>query len=472
MAENSSTGDSEWMRVARRLADDIRERRREAGLSQPELAAQIGYTPQYVSLAERPKRGLASAELVRAIDGALEAGGALVALRDEADAARKACRPSAEPSTVADEAKTTGRGTGQSSGSAAEVENAKRRELITSAAAIAFGASLDQPVQQILAAADEPQVPTRVAAGDVRHLRGAVEILEARDSRAGGVAVRHQAVAALRWATAMLESSCTPAVRSELAATTAELADIAAWTTFDAGYHDPARQVFLLGLHAARESGDLGVRAHVASCLARQEILVGNWAGGLELIQLAFTAGDALTSNAIADLHTVKALAYARNRDTVECCRCIGAATDAFRPDSVSNDPLWLSYFTPAKLEGDLTNARYDLLLGGAEVGDRTAHRLALIGHFSTAFRQYPADRARSKAITATRLATLLYLEGEQHAAHQMADEAINLAGQVRSARLADDLRVLIRGLPPGDGADEYARDLRQRLSAVLAEMT
>ncbi|MGH3925997.1 MAG: hypothetical protein ACRDTT_24590, partial [Pseudonocardiaceae bacterium] len=236
--------------------------------------------------------------------------------------------------------------------------------------------------------------------------------------------------------------------------------------TFDAGRHESARQLSLLGLQAARESGDLGMRAWVASGLARQEIQDDNWADGLELIQLAFTAGEVLTPNAIAMLHTWKALAYARKRDTAECCRCIGIATDTYRPDSIANDPPWLRYFTPTQFDF----AMYDLVVGGADVGDRTAHRLALVDRLSAAFRQYPADRARSKAITATRLATLLCLEGEQRAAHQMAEDAIALAGQVRSARLADDLRVLLRVLPTGDGADEYTRDLRQRLSAVLTE--
>ncbi|XVS61889.1 helix-turn-helix transcriptional regulator [Actinosynnema sp. CA-299493] len=44
--------------VAARLAREIRNRRLAAGLSQPELAKLIGYTRQYVSLAERHRQGL------------------------------------------------------------------------------------------------------------------------------------------------------------------------------------------------------------------------------------------------------------------------------------------------------------------------------------------------------------------------------------------------------------------------------
>ncbi|MGM1058461.1 helix-turn-helix transcriptional regulator [Saccharothrix sp. Mg75] len=66
-----------------RLAHEIRRRRTAAGLSQPQLAQRIGYTRQYVSLAERPDHNLPSAEIVKAIDGALGTDGALIALREQ-----------------------------------------------------------------------------------------------------------------------------------------------------------------------------------------------------------------------------------------------------------------------------------------------------------------------------------------------------------------------------------------------------
>ncbi|WP_157620405.1 helix-turn-helix transcriptional regulator, partial [Saccharothrix sp. NRRL B-16348] len=46
--------------AAIRLALEIKRRREEAGLSQPQLARRIGYTRQYVSLAERPGHNLPS----------------------------------------------------------------------------------------------------------------------------------------------------------------------------------------------------------------------------------------------------------------------------------------------------------------------------------------------------------------------------------------------------------------------------
>lgn len=87
--------------AAARLADEIRRRRKAAGLSHAQLAVKTGYTRQYVSLAERPRKGLPSVDLIRALDRALAAGGALSALRDLAERARQVRRGRDAASEVA-----------------------------------------------------------------------------------------------------------------------------------------------------------------------------------------------------------------------------------------------------------------------------------------------------------------------------------------------------------------------------------
>lgn len=78
--------------AADRLASEIRRLRTGAGLSQARLATMVGYTPAYVSLAERARKGLPSSNLIRAIDGALNADGALLALHAEAESEQQAVR--------------------------------------------------------------------------------------------------------------------------------------------------------------------------------------------------------------------------------------------------------------------------------------------------------------------------------------------------------------------------------------------
>ncbi|MDX3192088.1 helix-turn-helix transcriptional regulator [Streptomyces sp. MN03-5084-2B] len=63
--------------AADHLVREIRRLRSAAGLSQSELARRIGYTRNYVSLAEREGRNLPSRELVDALDRGLHTGGDL-----------------------------------------------------------------------------------------------------------------------------------------------------------------------------------------------------------------------------------------------------------------------------------------------------------------------------------------------------------------------------------------------------------
>lgn len=72
--------------LAAELAAEIQRRRRAAGLSQRELGQRIGYTRGYISIAERPASGIPSSPVVRALDKALNANGALVKLRSRAEA--------------------------------------------------------------------------------------------------------------------------------------------------------------------------------------------------------------------------------------------------------------------------------------------------------------------------------------------------------------------------------------------------
>jgi len=450
------------------LAAEIRRWRKAAGFSEPHLAGLIRFSRQYVSLAERPRRGLPSAALVQAIDDAVGAGGELVALRQRAYDEWKASKPGATSAPASTEVAENGP---SASADPEEVEATKRRELPASAAAITFGATLDQPIATIIAAAEQPpQVPTRVRPGDVYHVHSTARLLENWDMQAGGEVVRPQALTALRWATALRGASCTPAIRLDLEAAVAHLADTASWVVFDCGDYPAARELLLLGLHAARESGDLSLRGYITMDLASQEIQTGNWSGGLDLTQLASTATSAFTPNMTAALHMVNALGYARKHDAAQCHRHIEAATDTYQPDSLANDPPWMQYLTPATLEGGLTKARYDLALGDAEVSDRAADRRAVIERLSTVFTQLPPERTRNKAITATRLATLLYQDREHDAAQHMAEEAITLADHIHSTRLATDLQILLNTLPPATNPDTH--DLRHRLSTTLTDMT
>lgn len=102
------------------LALEIKRHRKTAGWSQPQLAGRIGYTPQYVSRAERG-RGLPSQDLVRALDSALTADGQLCALWRKAKAEQATQHAGQIPSSAVDQA-LTGITTGSNPGEYRNVE--------------------------------------------------------------------------------------------------------------------------------------------------------------------------------------------------------------------------------------------------------------------------------------------------------------------------------------------------------------
>lgn len=100
------------------LAAEIKKLRHAAGLSQPQLAQRVGYTRQYVSLAERPGKNIPSHELVSAIDNALSADGSLLTLRalakTEQQALRSGAAAASTPSFCAEKVITGGFAEGDS----------------------------------------------------------------------------------------------------------------------------------------------------------------------------------------------------------------------------------------------------------------------------------------------------------------------------------------------------------------------
>ncbi|WP_168211495.1 helix-turn-helix transcriptional regulator [Actinosynnema sp. ALI-1.44] len=100
MTRDGAAAEEKPVPAAARLSYEIRRQRKAAGLSQPQLADKVGYTRQYVSLAERVGRNIPSRELVAAIDKAVVANGKLIELRQRAKAEQAALRQSSRPHPV------------------------------------------------------------------------------------------------------------------------------------------------------------------------------------------------------------------------------------------------------------------------------------------------------------------------------------------------------------------------------------
>ena len=438
------------------FGEALRRHRESASMSQPHLATLVHWSQSRISRAENGSV-LPPEDVAVRLDAVLDARGDLLRRYREATAERQA----------RDEARRA-LGFEASRGANGEVSESDRRSVIGLAGAVAFGAALPQSATEIIAEADARDIPARVEMGDVREVEHTIADLEDRDHRVGGVPTRHLVLGELRWAVALQAGSMSPEVRQRLQKAVAYVSDLAAWTTADAGRHQAARKLFLVGLKAAHESEDPGILAHVATGFARLEIQARQPKAALSLVRLARSSADELPAPAMSMLHVVAALALARLPDPQVCRRHLGLAEESFRTPA-PDDPAWIGYFTAAKLRGDASVALYDL---AQAIGRRDD---ALTARLDSAVKSYPDSRARSKAIAAVRLATLHYQTGEVEQANAVAVQAVTLAQGIRSVRLAEDVAALgdsAGRFPNDNGAREITRVARRLLGPPSSATT
>ncbi|MBW1601727.1 hypothetical protein JJV70_06295 [Streptomyces sp. JJ66] len=295
-----------------------------------------------------------------------------------------------------------------------EVSESKRRDLLA--------VSLASILPEVMPA------PSTVGMKDVESLAERTFALEEWDRRSGGVSTRHLAFGELRSAVDLTKSSMGPRVRDRLCGQIANLADLAAWSVFDAGQSAPARRTFGLGIKAAREAGDEGLLCHVATGLARQEIAERK---PKDAVALADMAMGNVPLSALAMIAAVKAQAYAVQGDEAEVMRQISLAESIYgRVTDLHSEPRWMWYFTPHKLNGETGHALYLLAtVKGSPVSD-------LVSRLRRAVDSQTSNRARSKAIDTAQLATVLYRQGVHDEAEHYARTATDLSTVVRSARL------------------------------------
>ncbi len=345
-------------------------------------------------------------------------------------------------------------------------DGTNRREAVEGILAMGAATVLSSPGWRLVEALDvRADVPAHVGMADVVRIRDAVHDLEKLDQQVGGGPTRYLAVGELRRAVSLTHSSMTPQVRQELTAATALLADLAAWTTFDAGLDQPARELFVLGLGAARESGDHSLLTNVADGFARLELYARDTKSAFDLICLGQSLSSQLPTSARARLEILAAQAFAQVSDLQACRNHIHLGEDHYARAELAKDPDWMQYFTPATLEKDIATAQYDLALQSGQRDEAVFERLW------TAADRYPASRARSKAISAARLANLLYRDGQVADGAIVAAQALDLAASVRSVRLADDLRAMANSAKPYTH-DESTATVCTRTNRLLRTMS
>ncbi|MFG2437883.1 hypothetical protein [Streptomyces sp. NPDC048508] len=244
-------------------------------------------------------------------------------------------------------------------------------------------------------------------------------------------------------------------------AAVARLGTVVGASHFDAYAHDDARNAFQVASECSTAAGDWHLRAKIYSCLARQAIWIGDPDTGLTYAETGLVRSERLTATERAMLYTARARAYGKLNDVAGALTSVGQADDAFSQSEPAEDPPWMAYYDHSQHLGDTAHALFDLVMYRGQDPGQAQHR------FATAVAGHEDAFKRSRAISRTKLASLLMAKGDPMEAISIGHRALNEVGRLTSRRAADDLKELGR-LAARYPELEDALQLRRRIRAVL----
>ncbi|MBV9142986.1 MAG: XRE family transcriptional regulator [Pseudonocardiales bacterium] len=300
--------------------------------------------------------------------------------------------------------------------------------------------------------------PTRVGASDIAQIRAATREFESWSRTYGGGVAREAAMGQLRWAAGLLEATCPDRLLPELHAAVGALAETVGFMALDAGADGEARRVFNLALSCAEQAKDWNLRALILSSMAELAFSTGQPDEALTLAEWALVRADWLTPARRSLLHTDRARALATMRRVQETLTAIGSADEHFAHATPDSEPSSMAGYT------DAVHALYtgwplvDLAILGRDPGEATTRlTTAVTGHHST--------RARAGGLTM--LASLTMVTGDPRHAVTIGNEALQVAGTLRSRFTTEKLRELFRHAAVHQDLEEVA-DLRHRIRTLV----
>ncbi|MDQ3153957.1 MAG: XRE family transcriptional regulator [Actinomycetota bacterium] len=329
-----------------------------------------------------------------------------------------------------------------------------------------FGVSVaavagESTMAELITPAQVTPIPSVVGVSHVAQVRAAATVFADWDNRYGSGFVREAVNAQLRYCAELLNARCPEAVRAELFAAVGYLGNIAAFTAFDTYAHHDARRMFRFALSCAEQAGDWSLRARILANMARQALCCGDPDTALTSIELALVRADRLTATERARLHTARARVLATLGRVQEAATAVGMADEQFSRARAADTPSWMAHYDDAVHCGEAGHAQWEAAVHGRFVPE-VRHRLAV------AVAGHDERRTRLRAMTQTKLASLIMVTGDPREAAALGGQVLDWAGTLRSRRAVDDLRELRRFAEPHARLTEVA-DLRHRIGTVIA---
>jgi len=345
------------------------------------------------------------------------------------------------------------------------------QDLIRYASAAGLGALSAHLPDLLRGALRRTAVPARIDEYHVEQLNEVVEFFMRSDVLLGGGMSRNAAAGQLEWCCDVLaKSTMSDVVRRVWQSSTARLADVAGFMSFDCGDQLAARRFFLVALQLAAEAGDVQQRVHTLTSTARQAVELDRNNLCVDLMRLAHGENRRLSPVARAVLINVEAFALGRQADGAAVERATGQADELFGQRAAEpDDPTWAWYHNnKALMTGDGGRALFYAAMraGDARIATMAEHRL------QASYDLQPAEAARSRSFVLIHIACLVLRFDDPHRGLDLAEQALNEAAPLRSQRIADDIRMLAKTAAPLERDAAFrsrVRELRRVAKRVCA---
>jgi tetratricopeptide (TPR) repeat protein len=304
-------------------------------------------------------------------------------------------------------------------------------------------------------------VPDRIGDSDVNNIEHLTQILRAVDYQHGGGACREAVLAQTDYARSMLGSSCSDEVRRRLCLATADLHNLAGWTSFDVGLYSSARRHFALALEQAKSNDNLSLAANVLYRLGRIHLHRAHIEQALRFFQLGqLAAQDADDPLTVAMLHANAGWAYALMGNRNKAVNTLGRAQHEFSRGE-DDLPAWVAFFGAADLSA-LTGMTY------AHLATNDGHSGNLdkaVQYLTASIDTRGAGNTRSAIFELTALATARLRAGDRSQGVADGNRAVDMASEVRSVRTIDRLLPLQQAVQ--QEPDDDAAALAQRIATL-----
>jgi hypothetical protein len=300
-----------------------------------------------------------------------------------------------------------------------------------------------------------------LGADDVERLEGVARGLRHWDERVRRGIQRELVVSQLSEVADLLRDRHPDAITRRLLRVVAELAEIAASMSYDAGQQTAAQHYFVYALRAARAADEPLIAGCVLGDMARQMLDLLRPDDALELVRIGLDGvGPKAPGRLRAMLRTREAWAYAVTGRTQAFHRAADLAWEAFGETGPA-EPYRLARFDAAELNG-VIGARYrDLARHDPGQAGRARERIG------EALRLRDPGECRGRIFDLIGLARADVMLGEAEEAADAARQALAIMGDARSGRARRRLRDFYRESESLDTSS--IRDVRDAIAEQLS---